>query len=264
MSMQDALAGMRSPVVAGHAGVASWRVHGLDAREIGLALVAALIGYLTVPPILTVLYASLQSDFLADDSRWTIAHYVALFSTARRLDIILNSLVYAGGTMLLATLNGAVLAFLFTRTDVPLRRALFVLGILPMLVPGLLNTFAYIFLMSPDVGLLNHVAAGLTGWRPFDIYSLPGMVFVQGLHMTPIAFAMLVGIFRSMDATLEESASMAGAGDLTAFRRITLRLALPGLVSAGLLIFVEAAASFEVPNLIGVPGGVNVFVSEIY
>jgi iron(III) transport system permease protein len=67
-----------------------------------------------------------------------------------------------------------------------------------------------------------------------------------------------------MDATLEESARMSGASDLTTLRRITLRLAAPGLASAGLLIFVEAVASFEVPNLIGVPGGVNVFVSEIY
>src|SRR5262249_53510876 len=152
----------------------------------------------------------------------------------------LNSLLYAGGTMAFATCTGALLAFLFTHTDVPLRRYLFVLGMLPFLIPGLLNTFAYIFLMSSKVGLLNHLAEDLTGRRPFEIYSLPGMIFVQGLHMTPIAFAILVGVFRAMDSTLEESARMAGASELATFRRITLRLATPGLASAGLLIFVEA------------------------
>jgi iron(III) transport system permease protein len=90
------------------------------------------------------------------------------------------------------------------------------------------------------------------------------MVFVQGLHMAPIAFAILVGIFRSMDITMEEAAAVSGASDFTAFRRITLRLAMPGLASAALLIFIETTAGFEVPNLIGVPGGITVFVSEIY
>jgi iron(III) transport system permease protein len=264
MNTQDSVACKGSGALAGSRGRLAWRWPSFDQRLIWLGPVVALIGYLTIPPVLTVLYASLQSDFLSDESHWTLAHYVEHFTTARHLEVILNSLLYAGGTMAFAIFNGAVLAFLFTHTDVPLRRFLFVLGMLPMLVPGLLNTFAYIFLMSPKVGLLNQMAGVLTGLRPFDIYSLPGMVFVQGLHMAPIAFAMLVGIFRSMDATLEEAAVVSGASDFTTLRRITLRLATPGLASAGLLIFVEAMASFEVPNLIGVPGGVNVFVSEIY
>lgn len=264
---------MRAPgALAGESGGAvidahrrwAWRWPDLDQRLLWLAPVIILIGYLTIPPILTVFYASLQSDFLNDDSYWTLAHYVEHFTTARHLEVIFNSLVYAGGTMAFATFNGMALAFLLTHTDVPLRRYLFVLGVLPMLVPGLLNSFAYIFLMSPKIGLLNQLAGDVAGFRPFDIYSLPGMVFVQGLHMTPIAFAILAGIFRSMDSTLEESARTSGASDFTTFRRITLRLAAPGLASAALLVFVEAVASFEVPNLIGVPGGVNVFVSEIF
>jgi iron(III) transport system permease protein len=64
-----------------------------------------------------------------------------------------------------------------------------------------------------------------------------------------------------MNLTLEEAAAMSGASDFLAFRRITLRMAMPGLASAGLLIFIETLASFEVPNLIGVPGGITVFVS---
>ena len=246
------------------AGPTRRHARGFDQHLILLAAALGLLGYLTIPPILTVFYASLQSDFLGDESRWTLSHYVELFGTAVHQGIILNSLIYAGGTMAFATFNGAALAFLFVRTDVPLKRFLFVLGMLPMLVPSLLNSFAYIFLMSPQVGLPNHVVGGLTGLRPFDIYSLPGMVFVQGLHMAPIAFAILVGIFRSMNLTLEEAAAMSGASDFLAFRRITLRLAMPGLASAGLLIFIETVASFEVPNLIGVPGGITVFVSEIY
>jgi len=210
MSAQDSLACKGGDALPdSHSRPASWW-QSVDPRLIWLAPVVVLIVYLTIPPILTVLYASLQSDFLSDDSQFTLAHYVEHFTSARHLEVILNSLLYAGGTTAFATVNGAILAFLFTHTDVPLRRHLFVLGMLPFLMPGLLNTFAYIFLMSPKIGLLNHLVDDLVGRRPFDIYSLPGMIFVQGLHMSPIAFAILVGIFRAMDATLEESARMSG------------------------------------------------------
>src|SRR5439155_18352956 len=120
-----------------------WGRGGFDQRLILFAAVLGLIGYLTIPLILTVLYSSLQTEFLADESGWTLAHYGDLFGTARNLGTIRNTLIYAGGTMVFATLNGAVLAFLFSCTDVPLRRSLYVLGLLPMLVPGLLNSFAY-------------------------------------------------------------------------------------------------------------------------
>src|ERR1700740_508566 len=131
--MQDALAGLRVAHPGGRRSrLGSWRLP-FDQPPIVLAATLGSIGYLTIPPILTVFYASLQSDFLGDESRWTLSHYVELFGTAANRGIILNSLIYAGGTMAFATFNGAALAFLFMRSDVPLRRFLFVLGMLPML-----------------------------------------------------------------------------------------------------------------------------------
>src|SRR5947208_1732092 len=142
MSAPESLTYKGDAALAGASSRPAWRRQSFDPRLIWLAPIIALIGYLTIPPILTVLYASLQSDFLSDESTWTLAHYVEHFTTARHLEVILNSLLYAAGTMTFATCNGALLAFLFTHTDVPLRRYLFVLGMLPFLIPGLLNTFA--------------------------------------------------------------------------------------------------------------------------
>src|SRR5436309_1364662 len=106
MSAQDWLAYKGGDALADpHSRVSSW-VQGFDQRLIWLTPVVALIGYLTIPPVLTVLYASLQSDFLSDESHWTLAHYVEHFTTARHLEVIRNSLLYAGGTMAFATLNG--------------------------------------------------------------------------------------------------------------------------------------------------------------
>ena len=135
MNIAASSASAPSPAADEHAGRIRRHARGFDQHLILLAAALGLLGYLTIPPILTVFYASLQSDFLGDDSRWTLSHYVELFGTAVHQGIILNSLIYAGGTMAFATFNGAALAFLFVRTDVPLKRFLFVLGMLPMLVP---------------------------------------------------------------------------------------------------------------------------------
>ena len=139
MSSQGSLACNGSDAVMWYCRRCAGRLLSLDQRLIWLAPIILLIGYLTIPPILTVLYASLQSDFLSEESHWTATHYVEHFTNSRHLAVILNSLLYASGTTAFATFNGAALAFLFTHTDVPLRRYLFVLGMLPMLVPGLLN-----------------------------------------------------------------------------------------------------------------------------
>ena len=235
-----------------------------SARGLCFVLVAALIAYLTVPPVATVLIASLQSDFLSDSSRWTVQPYIDLLAAPANYRMLLNSIAYAGGTTCLAIAIGAVLAWLVTRSDVPFRRLIGLVAVLPFLIPGLLNAFAYIFLMSPQIGLLNHLAQNAVGARPFSIYSLPGMILVQSLHLTPLAFGMLTGVLAAIDGSLEEAARASGATTLQTIRRITIPLALPGFVSAALLIFVDTVAGFEVANLIGVPGHIIVFVSAIY
>jgi iron(III) transport system permease protein len=100
--------------------------------------------------------------------------------------------------------------------------------------------------------------------RPFNVYSLPGMMFVQAMHVTPTAFITAVAAFSSMDPSMEEAAVSSGASGLTAFRRVTLGLARPAIVAATLLIFIQSISSFEVPQLIGVPANVSVFTTQIY
>jgi len=104
----------------------------------------------------------------------------------------------------------------------------------------------------------------LTGGRVLDVFSLPGMIVVEGLHLAPLVFLLMVASFRSMDPALEESAIMSGASLPTVFRRITVPLARPALYAAILIMVVRGLESFEVPALLGLPGGVWVFTSRIW
>jgi iron(III) transport system permease protein len=97
-----------------------------------------------------------------------------------------------------------------------------------------------------------------------NVYSLWGMIFVDGLHYSPMAFLLMTAAFRSMDPSLEESAMMSGANVLQVAWQITLKLSWPAVFATLLILFVRAIESFEVPALLGLPVGIQVFTSAIY
>jgi iron(III) transport system permease protein len=138
--------------------------------------------------------------------------------------------------------------------------------VIPLIIPGILFTVAWILLGSPKIGLVNLVLQ-----RVFDteavfvnVYSLWGMIWVDGLHYSPVAFLLMTAAFRAMDPALEESAVMSGASVPQVAARITLPLVWPAIFATILILFVRAIESFEVPALLGLPVGIQVFTSAIY
>ena len=133
-----------------------------------------------------------------------------------------NSLLFSVGAAAVAVPVGTLLAFFIVRTDIPYKGVLFGLSVVPLLVPGVLYTISWIFLASPRSGYLNQHLPGT-----FDIFSLPGMMFVEGLHLTPLVFLLLAAALRSVDPSLEESALASGVPLRAVVMRITLPLVRP-------------------------------------
>jgi iron(III) transport system permease protein len=235
------------------------------AAETAIMVGASLIVvYLAVVPVATMIYASLHTGFLSNDAQWSLANYASAFSDLGFYRLLGNSALYGGGVAALAVVLGFGLAFLYARTDAPLRGLGMATALVPLILPGILNTVAWLFLASPRIGLLNALAEAVLHVRPFNVYSLPGMIFVQAMHVAPTAFILAAATFTSMDPSMEEAAIASGAGSLTAFRRVTLALARPAIVAAALLVFIQTIASFEVPQLVGVPANISVFTTQIY
>jgi iron(III) transport system permease protein len=140
------------------------------------------------------------------------------------------------------------------------------MSVIPLIIPGILFTVAWILLGSPKIGIINLVLQRLfeTDAVFINVYSLGGMIWVDGLHYSPVAFLLMTAAFRAMDPSLEESAIMSGAGILQVARRVTLPLAWPAIFATLLILFVRAIESFEVPALLGLPVGLQVFTSAIY
>jgi iron(III) transport system permease protein len=232
----------------------------LSVRTFVLLTVVVVIAYVALVPLGFLLWQT----FIRNGSI-TFEAFREAYSTVGLGEMALNSLWFASGTTVLAVAIGTLLAYLIVRTDVPGKPLMFAASLVPLIIPGILHTIAWIFLLDPNIGILNdHVIQPLSGGHAFNVRSMAGMIWIEGLHLAPLVFLLMVAAFRSMDPALEESAIMSGAPLRTVFRRVTAPLVRPALYAAILIMAVRALESFEVPALVGLPDNIWVFTSRIW
>lgn len=140
------------------------------------------------------------------------------------------------------------------------------MALVPFIIPGILSTVSWILLLSPQIGVFNVLLIKLFNLEtpPFNIYSMYGMIWADAIHHYPLVFLMMAAAFRSMDMSLEESATMSGSGTFATIYHITLPLMRPAIISAMVIMFVRGIEAFEVPALVGLPARIEVFTSRIY
>src|SRR5215475_5307303 len=235
------------------------------------ALVIPLLGagilvYLAVLPLLMLVIGSFQAEVAPRDFIYTLKNYQAAYASEYTYSTFKNSLIFASGSAALSFFLGTMLAWLTERTNTPLRGIFVPLAVVPLILPGVLESIAWIFLLSPKFGYLNVWLKSLFGLdsAPFNVFSLPGMIWVHSVGQVPLAFLMMTAAFKSMDPSLEESAMMSGANTWQTFKRVTLRLLMPTAGSVLLILFVRTLESFETPALIGIPARIYVYTSEIF
>ncbi len=235
------------------------------------ALLIPLVGvgvliYLAVLPLFMLLLGSFQMEVAPREFVTTLKNYQNAYASQYTYSTFKNSVIFASGSAGLSFLFGTVLAWLVERTNTPLRVVFIPIAVVPLILPGVLESIAWIFLLSPKFGYINVALMSLFGLEsaPFNVFSLPGMIWVHSVGQVPLAFLMMVAAFKSMDPALEESAMMSGANTPQTLRRITLRLLMPTSASVLLILFVRTLESFETPALIGIPARIYVYTSEIY
>jgi iron(III) transport system permease protein len=231
-----------------------------------MTLVTLLVAFLVLFPLGMLLYGSFWTARPGFPGAFTIDNYVRAYTSLETYQVLMTTVLLVGAKTLLAVAFATTLAWIVTRTDTPFRGALEVLITLPFFVPGLLEAIGWIMLLSPNAGTLNvflRSTLGL-GQSPFNIYSLGGMIWVMSLGSTSFIFLLVVNALRNMDASLEESARASGAGAVRTALTVTLPLMAPIILSAGMLSFIRAMDSFEVPVLLGLPAKVFVFSNRIY
>jgi iron(III) transport system permease protein len=255
------------PVAGVSAAPASPRSFSFSLKWMVIALCVAFTLYIAVIPLGFLLWQSFFTPQTAAKAAvFTLGNYITAYSSSETGRLFWNSVRYAIGVAVFAFAVGTGLAWINERTNAPFKSLFYALSLIPLVIPGILFTVAWILLGSPKIGIINLVLVDLLGLQtaPFDIYSLWGMIWVDGLHYSPMAFLLMTAAFRSMDPSLEESATMSGANVLQVIWHVTLKLAWPAIFATFLILFVRAIESFEVPALLGLPVGIQVFTSSIY
>jgi iron(III) transport system permease protein len=239
----------------------------LDAKWLMIGIPVALVVWLALVPLVFLLWQSVLTPQTASvAAQYTLENFRTAYLSPETARLFLNSVTFALGAAALSLTIGTSLAWMNERTNTPFKTLFFALAIIPLVIPGILFTVSWIMLASPKIGIINLVLQTLTGTDAVfvNIYTMTGMIWVDGLHYSPMAFLLMTAAFRSMDPALEEQAAMSGASVLQVARRITLKLAWPAALGSALILFVRSIESFEVPALLGLPVGIHVYTSSIY
>jgi iron(III) transport system permease protein len=232
------------------------------------AATALAIIYLTLAPLALLVYGSLIDEpgrLPIEAGRLSLHNYLEVAGDPSTYLLLANTAVFTIGSTALGIGLAVTFAWLVERTDIRGRGLLLVGIVIPMAIPNMIYSSAWILLLNPQNGWINDLLrqAGL-GWIGFNIYSLAGMILVQGLSLASHSYLLVAAPFRMLDPTWEEQSAIAGKGVMSTLRRITLPSLKPALLAAIIFFTVVNMETFDVPGTIGIPAQVNVFSTRIY
>lgn len=231
-----------------------------------VTVVGIVIAFLSLSPTLMLFYGSFLSKPLGVAGEFTLAHYAAAYTDPLTYQLLLTSFIFAAGSAVLATALAATLAWIAIRTNAPFRKFFELTAIIPNIFPPVMLAVSWTVLLSPRTGLINRALMEFFNLdnAPMNIYSIGGMIFVEALITTPLAFLIVSASLYSMDPALEESARVAGSNNAQVAWRITFPIIRPALLASAMLNFVRAIESFDTPAIIALPARIEVFTTKIY
>ena len=231
-----------------------------------LLLMGIVVTITTIAPIVAIVEdtfkihpGTIDAHLTGQTAGYTLVNYIDLFtSTLAKTNLwtpLLNTIYLAVGTCLVSILFGGVFAFLVTRTNLAWRKYLSSIFIFPYIMPQwtLAVVWQNLFNSNAVTGTSNGLLAATAGiqmplWWCKGLF--PSLV-VLGLHYAPFAYILIGGIFRNMDANLEEAATILDTPKWKTMCKITLPMVKSAILSTILLVFGSSMGSYPVPHYLG-------------
>ena len=241
-----------------------------------LLLMGIVVTITTIAPIVAIVEdtfkihpGTIDAHLTGQTAGYTLVNYIDLFtSTLAKTNLwtpLLNTIYLAVGTCLVSILFGGVFAFLVTRTNLAWRKYLSSIFIFPYIMPQwtLAVVWQHMFNSNAVTGTSNGLLAATLGiempaWWCLGLF--PSVV-VLGLHYAPFAYILIGGIFRNMDANLEEAATILDTPKWKIMFRVTLPMVKPAILSTILLVFGSSMGSYPVPHYLNLTTLATKYVS---
>jgi len=226
-----------------------------------LALGASALLVLVVLPLAFLAWSS-----VTDEGRVTLGNFRAALSQRLYVQALWNSLILGTWTAVLSIAIGLPMAWAVGRTNVPAKKFVHLTAVVAYITPPYLTAIAFVYLFSPNAGLVNRFAreALAAPALTFNVFSMSGLVLVTVLHTFPFVYLLAASALESVDASMEESAQILGAGRWKTAFAVTAPLVAPAVLSGALIAFVNAIALFGSQAIIGLPGRIFTLPTRIY
>ncbi|MDD4082807.1 MAG: iron ABC transporter permease [Sphaerochaetaceae bacterium] len=175
--------------------------------------------------------------------------FIKLFNSGMFRKSLRNSFVVSVSVTFLTILIGVPMGYFVARVDIPGKKMIKSLGLLPIIMPAFIGAFSWIILLG-NQGSLRLVLSKIGIGVP-SIYGISGIIFVMTMVYYPFVFLLAEGAFGSANAQLEDSAMLMGASRGRILRTITLPLIVPSIGAAALLVFIRSIGNFGIPSILG-------------
>lgn len=239
-----------------------WRAPRFDWTMAVFVLLAILLVILIVSPLSRLVTESFTDP---ETGGFTLQNFVDVFTRKRYMTAYWQTLQLAGVTVVMSVFMALPMAFAVSRTDTPGRGLMYFAVLGAFIVPPFLGAIGWILLAGPNAGWINQIWTSLTGSEEplFNIFSMWGLAFVIALNVFPLIFIFATSAFDLISSEMEEAAAIHGAGPMRATWLITLPLALPAILGASMLVFLETIALYGTPALIAIPARFNVATTQL-
>jgi len=218
--------------------------------------ILVVLGSYTLVPIVLILVNSFNIGLMTQPYDFSLENWRFAFSQPRLLTALWNTFFVYFAYTSISFPASILIAWILARTRIPFSHTLEFLFWVSFMIPTLSVTLAWIYMLDPDVGLINKGLEFLPfiDGPVFNIYSVPGIVFVHLAGNAISTKVMLLTIaFRNMDSALEEAGRVSGASTMRVFFRVTLPVMMPAMVVVFMLNIVRIFSSFETELLLGTP-----------
>lgn len=238
----------------------------IQRRKLGAAELVLVFSILVLVIVVAVPVVLIFATAFFENGKFNLAGIVKVLSDPDTYQALLNSVQIALGTTFFSTAIGVFFAWLVARTDLPFKRAMKALFLVPFMLPSFIGALAWKVLLSPRSGYVNRLLMAAFGLEkaPIDILTLGGIIAIETMYLFPFVFLQVAGALERMDPTLEESARISGAGLWKITTRITLPLVMPSILAGALLVALYSLSHFGVPAILGTEKGIYNIPTKIY
>ncbi|ALJ18487.1 ABC transporter permease [Microbacterium sp. No. 7] len=230
---------------------------GFDVWTVVSLVLLLIFGVFLVYP----LWGVFQQSVIDAEGNFSFDNFARFFTNNYYFVTIRNSFAVSFWVTVASLAVAIPFSYFYTYFRIKGARLLFILAVLSIMSAPFIGAYAWILLLGRN-GLVRNILQPVWPFEIPTVYGFGGIVFVLTLKLFPLVSVFMNAAFRNVDSSLLEASALMGTTGLKRLGSVILRLTIPTLLAASLLVFMRAFADFGTPLLIG--EGFRVFTVEIY